>query len=224
MPGDGPVPCDVMLVAEAPGQWEDRTGIPMSSPTGAGAVLEDLLERNGLPRRRVYVTNLVKCRPPRNRDPERVEIDTCTAHYLKFEIERVKPKVIIACGRFAVEYFLPGEKLSKVHGTPRRRGGIVVLPVYHPAAALHNPKMRAALERDYTAIPDALALALEGEHTVTVLDGVAPPAPLIALDTEARIRDSQLVCFSTSVDGVTAWVGIPTQLSGRRPQRSAISR
>ena len=191
-----------MLVGEAPGATEDRTGIPFMG--AAGKYLDQLLLGAGLDRSSVWITNVVKCRPPLNRDPEEGEIDTCTAHYLQVEVETIDPQVIVAIGRFASAYFLPGTTFSEEHGKPRKVGERVVLPVYHPASALHNGAVRHIVEADFGAIPAALALS--SSRPIVIVDGIAPPDGLIALDTEANIKDGKLVAVSTSKDGEISYV------------------
>lgn len=201
--GDGPVPCDIMIIGEAPGYYEDRSGLPFVGD--AGKMLTRMLDRVGITPRQCYITNIVKCRPPRNRDPEPDEVDTCTRLYLAAELLRVNPKVIIACGKFAASYFVPDIKVSKAHGIPRKQGRRVILPVYHPAAALHQRKLLAALETDFMAVPDALALAEQEDLDIVVRDGIAPRAALVALDTEYT-RDGKVVCFSTATEGGVGYV------------------
>jgi DNA polymerase len=143
-----------MFVGEAPGYHEDRQGRPFVG--AAGQLLSDLLAGVGLTRSDVYVTNIVKCRPPENRDPLPDEIQTCR-EYLEEQIALVDPDVVVALGRFALEFFLPGERISRVHGLPRRLGARTFLPVLHPAAALHQASRRPQLEADFAALGRILA-------------------------------------------------------------------
>jgi DNA polymerase len=193
-----------MLVGEAPGEQEERFGIPFVGPTGN--LLNEMLRKQGIERSSLYITNLVKCRPPKNRDPEKGEMDTCNTHFLSLELAAVSPAVIIAVGRFAAQRFLPGTEFKRTHGTPHLRDGRVILPVYHPAAALHNSAVRGVVERDCGALRAALSLSDRGVEEVEVRYGVAPAGGIIALDTEANIRDGKLVAVSTSKDGRIAYV------------------
>ena len=204
VPGAGPVPSTVMLVGEAPGAEEDATAVPFVG--ASGRKLRESLVQLGYDPDQMYITNLVKCRPPQNRDPLQVEVDICTAHFLRLEIATVNPQVIVAVGRYALGHFLLGGAISDAHGKPRWVGGRVLLPVYHPAATLYSPQMETVFQADLAALTAALELARYGDRVVTVNDGIAPRASVVALDTETRIRDGQIVCYSTAVSGEEAWV------------------
>ena len=132
VPGYGPVTARVMAVGEAPGESEDREGKPFVG--AAGRLLTGLLESVGLDRRDIYITNIVKCRPPRNRDPEPAEVDACS-HFLDEQIELLQPDVILLLGRHALTRLLPGAGgISRLHGERVRRNDRVFVPLYHPAA------------------------------------------------------------------------------------------
>jgi DNA polymerase len=149
VPGEGPPGARILFVGEAPGFQEDRQGRPFVGP--AGQLLEELLAGIGLSRSDVFITNMVKHRPPGNRDPQADEIEACKP-YLDRQIELVDPRVVATLGRFAMERFLPGAKISKVHGQPRRLGERVFVPILHPAAALHRGDWRPLLEADFRAL------------------------------------------------------------------------
>lgn len=150
MPGVGPCPADVMIVGEAPGFNEDRQGEPFVG--AAGKLLDTLLARIQLSRADVYITNVLKCRPPMNRDPMPNEVDACSP-FLREQMALVKPKVVLILGRHALERLLPGQgSISRVHGSMVRRGEVAYVPLYHPAAALHNGSLVADLERDFDAV------------------------------------------------------------------------
>jgi DNA polymerase len=121
-------------------------------------LLTELLAGVGLSRRDVYITNVVKCRPPENRDPQADEIQECRP-YLEEQIAVIDPDVVVSLGRFALEFFLPGERISRIHGRPRRLGARTYLPMLHPAAALHQPSWRRDLDRDFVALGETLARA-----------------------------------------------------------------
>jgi DNA polymerase len=121
----------------------------------AGSLLTELLAGIGLQRADVFVTNIVKCRPPGNRDPEPEEIAACRP-YLQRQIELVDPAVVVTLGRFALEHFVPGARISQVHGRPRRLDGRIFVPILHPAAALHRASWRPMLEQDFAALGKAL--------------------------------------------------------------------
>jgi DNA polymerase len=150
VPGDGSFDAETMLVGEAPGKTEDEQGKPFVG--AAGKILSSLLESIGLKREDVYITNVVKCRPPMNRDPLPEEV-ACCSDYLSKEVDIIKPKIIVLLGRHAMDRFLPGLKISKDHGQPKRRNGQVYFPVYHPAATIYHQALRADLEHDFKKIP-----------------------------------------------------------------------
>lgn len=157
VPGEGPPDAKIMLIGEGPGYHEDRQGRPFVGPSGQ--FLDELLGMAGLKRSDVFIGNVVKCRPPQNRDPQPDEVKTCTEHYLFRQIEAIDPAVIVTLGRFSMNLFLPGEKISRIHGQPRRAGGRLIVPMLHPAAALHQPQNRPLLEADFQRLPEILAEA-----------------------------------------------------------------
>ncbi len=154
VPGEGPEDAQLMFIGEAPGFHEDRLGRPFVG--AAGQKLDELLERVGLKRANVYITNVVKCRPPANRDPEPDEIEACRP-YLDRQIELIRPRMIVTLGRFSMARYFPGASISRIHGQPKRVGNVIYYPVFHPAAALHQPKWLAGLEEDMAKIPQLLA-------------------------------------------------------------------
>jgi uracil-DNA glycosylase family 4 len=150
VPGIGPCPADIMIVGEAPGFNEDRQGEPFVG--AAGHLLDTLLARIGLGRSDVYITNVLKCRPPQNRDPMPNEVESCSP-YLARQLALIKPKVVLVLGRHALERLLPGQgSISRVHGSLVRRGDVAYVPLYHPAAALHNGALVADLEHDFDRV------------------------------------------------------------------------
>jgi uracil-DNA glycosylase family 4 len=156
VPGEGPEDAEIVFIGEAPGFHEDQQGRPFVGP--AGQLLEQLLDSISLKREDVYICNVIKCRPPRNRDPLPEEIKTCKP-YLDRQIELIAPRMIVTLGRFSMERFFPGAKISHIHGQPRKVGGILYYPIYHPAAALHQPKWRQVIKEDVLKIPQLLAEA-----------------------------------------------------------------
>ncbi len=161
VPGEGPANARIMLIGEGPGYHEDRQGRPFVGPSGQ--FLTDLLAMAGLRRDEVYIANVVKCRPPQNRDPEPDEIATCTRLFLMRQIAAIDPAVIVTLGRFSMGLFLPGERISRIHGQPRLVNGRLIVPMIHPAAALHQPQNRPLLEADFRRLPEILAEA-ERQH------------------------------------------------------------
>ena len=155
VPGDGSGESGIFFLGEAPGYHEDLQGKPFVG--AAGQLLDELLAGIGLDRRSVFITNVVRHRPPENRDPLPEEIAACDI-WLRRHLAVLEPRVIVTLGRHAMAKFFPGESISRIHGKPRRTAdGLVVLPVYHPAAALHQPALRDALSADFAAL--ALFLA-----------------------------------------------------------------
>jgi DNA polymerase len=170
VPGEGPPDARVLLIGEAPGYHENQQGRPFVGQ--AGQFLEELLGVAGLTRSEVFITNVVKCRPPGNRDPQPDEIEACS-EYLNRQIGALKPRVIVTLGRYSLGRFLPGQPISRIHGVPRRVGSVTVFPMYHPAAALHQPTLRNTLLEDMARLP-AILEQLEREQPVP---GPAAPEP-----------------------------------------------
>ena len=167
VPGEGNEHAQVMFIGEGPGYNEDQQGRPFVG--AAGKLLDELIASIGFKRSDVYIANVVKCRPPGNRDPLPGEIDAC-AHWLDQQIALIKPKVIVTLGRFSMAKFLPKETISKVHGSPRKLNGIAILPVHHPAAALYQASLKATLLADFKKIP-----ALLKEAALPVQAAQPPP-------------------------------------------------
>jgi DNA polymerase len=139
-----------MIVGEAPGQKEDQQGVPFVG--AAGQLLNRLLGSVGLPREEVYITNIIKCRPPGNRDPLPEEVAACSP-YLDIQVEMLRPAVILLLGRHAVQRLLPGsDGISRIHGTLVERGDRAYVPLYHPAAALYNGFLVETLEADFRRV------------------------------------------------------------------------
>jgi uracil-DNA glycosylase len=151
--GEGSPDAAVMFVGEAPGAHEDRLGRPFVG--AAGKFLDEMLAGIGLARADVYITNIVKYRPPDNRDPEPEE-KAAFMPYLQRQIAVIEPKLIVFLGRHSMSSFLPELRISQAHGKPVRKGGQVYLPLFHPAAALYNGGMRQTLIDDFGLIPAIL--------------------------------------------------------------------
>lgn len=153
VPGEGPADAEIMMIGEGPGANEDRLGQPFVG--NAGKVLEELLASIHLKRSDIFITNVVKHRPPGNRDPLPEEIEACRI-WLDQQIELIQPKVIITISRFAMARWFPNEKISAIHGKGKRFGNVLVVPMFHPAAALHNTSLRPLLEADFKKLPQYL--------------------------------------------------------------------
>ncbi|MCZ6614166.1 MAG: uracil-DNA glycosylase [Chloroflexi bacterium] len=153
VPGEGPEQADLMFIGEGPGYHEDQQGRPFVGP--AGQFLEQLLASIGMSRDQVFIANMIKCRPPNNRDPLPGEVAACSK-YLDRQIQLVAPKVIVTLGRHSLVKFLPGATISKAHGKAVRKDGFILYPIYHPAAALHQQSLRSVIEEEFKAIPSLL--------------------------------------------------------------------
>ena len=172
VPGEGNPQAEVMFIGEGPGYQEDRQGRPFVGP--AGKLLEGLLASIGTHRDDVFIANMVKCRPPDNRDPSPAEITACTK-YLDRQIELVNPKLIVTLGRFAFGRYFPGEGITKARGKLREKDGRKIFPVLHPAAVLRREELRPTMIEDFKAISEILESGMEDtgmEPGVT-----APEAP-----------------------------------------------
>lgn len=152
--GEGNPDCEVMFVGEAPGFHEDRLKRPFVGR--GGQLLDELIKSVGWKREDAYITNIVKRRPPENRDPSPEEIDSYKP-YLTRQIEIIDPKVIVALGRFAMNYFLPDAKITRDHGKVFRFGERLIVPVYHPAAALRSTEMMKVLREDFKKLPKVVS-------------------------------------------------------------------
>jgi len=156
VPGEGPANAAIMFIGEGPGFYENEQGRPFVG--AAGKFLEELLEKIGMKREQVFIGNVVKCRPPSNRDPLPEELAACSP-YLDRQIQAINPKVIVTLGRYSMARFLPNAKISDVHGQSFKVQGRLIVPMFHPAAALHQPSLRPAVEQDFARLPGLIAQA-----------------------------------------------------------------
>jgi DNA polymerase len=150
VPGSGNLNSPVVFIGEAPGKTEDEVGIPFVG--AAGKLLEEALEQIGWNREDVYITNVVKCRPPGNRDPSPEEVAEHES-FLARELDLIQPQLIVLLGRHALHWFMPDLQISKIRGTAKRKGDKVYYPTYHPAAALYNGSLRQTFIDDIKKIP-----------------------------------------------------------------------
>lgn len=155
--GDGSLDAEIVFIGEAPGKKEDERGIPFVG--SAGKFLNEMLSQAGIRREDVYITNIVKYRPPNNRDPLPEEKRAFWPYLIK-QIQIINPRVVITLGRHSMECFLPGLKISQIHGCPKRvqfgEEKLVIIPLYHPAAALYNGGLRQALIDDFLRVPSII--------------------------------------------------------------------
>jgi uracil-DNA glycosylase family 4 len=156
VPGEGPEKTNILFIGEAPGWHEDQQGRPFVGP--AGKYLEELLDSIGLKRDQVYIANVIKCRPPANRDPLPGEIQACSK-WLDHQIELLHPKMIVTLGRYSMAKYFSNQSISQVHGKAKKQDNIIFYAMYHPAAALHQGSLRKTIETDMLKIPKILAQA-----------------------------------------------------------------
>jgi uracil-DNA glycosylase len=153
VPGEGAENAEILFIGEAPGYHEDQLGRPFVGP--AGQLLDKMLNSINLKRQQVYIANVIKCRPPNNREPLPGEIENCR-HWLERQIELIHPRMIVTLGRYSMAKFFPGKTISKIHGTGQKQDGVVYFAMYHPAAALHQQSLRQTIEADMLRIPQYL--------------------------------------------------------------------
>lgn len=179
VPGEGNPQAKIMFIGEGPGYNEDQQGRPFVGP--AGRLLEEALASINLKRSDVFITNVVKCRPPENRDPNPDEITACN-EYLDRQIEALDPQVIVTLGRFSMAKFFPGQKISMIHGRAKPGRKRLYIAMYHPAAALRSQQMMAEFRADFAKIPliiaEAERRAAEGTLTVPPRPKEEPPEQL----------------------------------------------
>ena len=191
--GDGDPSADLMFVGEAPGLHEDQRGLPFVGQ--AGKLLDELLEMIGLTRADCYIANVLKCRPPGNRDPQPAEIEACQGK-LHAQIAAVQPRLVCTLGNFATKLLSGREHgVTRVHGQARRAtlGGnrVVLYPLYHPAAALYNQRLRPELEHDVRRIPDLLRMLAQDGELADVASAVVAPAPGIVAEPDPPSGESE---------------------------------
>ena len=177
VPGEGPLTAEVMCIGEAPGVNEDKQGMPFVG--AAGNFLAELLAAGGLKREDVYICNVLKCRPPSNRDPMPEEIQACS-EYLDLQLDMVDPLVVITLGRFSMAKWFPQQTISRIHGSVKEDDGRLIVPMYHPAAALHQGSLRQVLLDDFAKLPGILAQARAMHAGGQVAEAPFETAPLAA--------------------------------------------
>ena len=158
--GDGNPDADIVFIGEAPGRQEDEQGLPFVG--ASGKFLSEMLATINLKREQVYITNIVKYRPPNNRDPLPDE-KAAFLPYLEQQLAVIQPLLVVTLGRHSMNCFLPNLQISQVHGEPKRKNGLVYLPLFHPAAALYNGGMRQTLLDDFGRIPEILKVIRESK-------------------------------------------------------------
>ena len=154
VPGEGSEKANLLFIGEAPGWHEDQQGRPFVGP--AGQFLGELLACIDLKREQVYIGNVIKCRPPGNRDPLPTEIQACSK-WLNRQIDIIRPKMIVTLGRYSMARYFPDQSISKIHGKAKKQDNVIYYAMYHPAAALHQANLRKVIEEDMHRIPQILA-------------------------------------------------------------------
>jgi uracil-DNA glycosylase family 4 len=154
VPGEGPPNAEIMFIGEGPGFHENEQGRPFVG--AAGKYLDELLASINMKRSDVFITNVVKCRPPGNRDPLPDELEACN-DYLERQVQAINPKVVVTLGRFSMAHYLPNAKISSVHGQATKVKGRLVIAMYHPAAALHQQSLKPTIEKDFARLPELIA-------------------------------------------------------------------
>jgi uracil-DNA glycosylase family 4 len=183
VPGEGPANAEIMLIGEGPGFYENEQGRPFVG--ASGQFLDQLLAQAGLKRSDVWIGNVVKCRPPGNRDPLPEELATCD-EYLERQIQAINPSIIITLGRYSMGKFMPGAKISSVHGQMRKVGNRYVIAMFHPAAALHQASLKPAILADFAKLPELLEQARKG---------LGRSAPEAAREEKPKDEPKQLSLF-----------------------------
>ena len=182
VPGEGPAHAEIMFIGEGPGFHENEQGRPFVG--AAGQFLDQLLAQAGVTRSDVWIGNVVKCRPPENRDPLPDELAACDK-YLERQIEAINPSIIVTLGRFSMGKFMPGAKISQVHGQMRKVGDRYVIAMFHPAAALHQAALKPAILADFAKLPELLKEARTGL-------GISTPTQKVVEKKEAEPKQLSL--------------------------------
>ncbi len=193
VPGEGPAQVELMFIGEGPGFYENEQGRPFVGQ--AGKFLDELLARAGVTRADVFITNVVKCRPPGNRDPLPDELSACRG-YLERQIEALNPTVIVTLGRYSMAHFLPNAKISSSHGKATWVNGRLVVAMYHPAAALHQPSLKETVLTDFSHLPEFIQQAKKVQQVRTPAKP-ATTAPA-AVSAPEPAQQSLLDLFNTS--------------------------
>jgi uracil-DNA glycosylase family 4 len=188
VPGEGPSNAKILFIGEGPGFYENEQGRPFVG--AAGKFLEELLASIDMRREQVFIGNVVKCRPPGNRDPLPEEIEACS-NYLDRQIAAINPQIIVTLGRYSMAKYLPNAKISAVHGQSFQVNGRLLVPMYHPAAALHQPSLKADVERDFSRLPGLISKGAGAPVHPDEEDQVQPAPP----PAEEKPQPKQLSLF-----------------------------
>jgi uracil-DNA glycosylase family 4 len=185
VPGSGPANAEIMFIGEGPGSYENEQGLPFVG--ASGKFLDQLLAEAGLARTEVFICNVVKCRPPGNRDPLPEEITACDVH-LEAQIKAINPSIIVTLGRISMNKFIPGAKITAVHGQLRKVEGRFVIPMFHPAAALHQAALKPVILADFARLPEQLNEARVAVGKPAVAEKVKKKAEEISDDKSKQLN------------------------------------
>ncbi len=213
VPGEGPADARIMLIGEAPGWNEDQQGRPFVG--AAGKFLEELLAAAGLKREDVFITNIVKSRPPGNRDPLPDEIAACEP-WLQRQIEIIDPDVIVTLGRFSMAQWFPSERISKIHGQPKRVGRRLIVPMYHPAAALHQQALKTTILEDFGRLPEVPGRSRGDEAQRRGIRRAATAADWDVLIRESKVESRKLPSVPLTGDHIRQFSNAKGRLSTHR--------
>jgi len=222
VPGEGPLNAEIMCIGEAPGVNEDRQGRPFVG--AAGNFLSELLAAAGLTREQVYICNVLKCRPPGNRDPLPGEIDACS-EYLDLQLDLVDPLVVVTLGRFSMAKWFPQQAISRIHGSVKEVDGRLIVPMYHPAAALHQGNLRQVLLDDFARLPAILERARAMYRAAgDAAAAETAPMPNFLGDGESAMMDEDIPAAASAPETPpavpTAPAHLPVETAGPRPPAS----
>lgn len=201
VPGEGPANAEILLIGEGPGFYENEQGRPFVG--AAGKFLDELLQKASVNRKGVFITNVVKCRPPGNRDPLPEELSACNS-YLERQIEAINPLIIVTLGRYSMSKFLYNARISEVHGKPVWVRGRLIVPMFHPAAALHQPSLKTSVERDFARLPEWIEQARKNGKTTQASpqahQAEAPPAAQRTRTAAEQPRQASLLDSTTPAE------------------------
>jgi len=189
VPGEGPEDAKILFIGEGPGFHENQQGRPFVGQ--AGKFLDELLSVAGLNRESVFITNVVKCRPPGNRDPQPEELEACSK-FLDRQIELINPEIIVTLGRFSMAKFFGQVKISQIHGSMRKIGERYIVAMYHPAAALHQPALKNTLLSDFAKLKNYMIQVKSENETNEIHNQRDNP---IAVEEEDEEQPTQLSLF-----------------------------
>ena len=185
VPGWGNPNANIMLIGEAPGAVENKSGKPFVGRSGQ--LLTNMLRLADIQSARIYTTNVAKCWPDsdkngKQKSPTKKQMATCISHYLVKELEIVNPSIVIALGSKALGAILPGEKISDCHGRLIDKGGTAIIPMYHPAAAIHQPRLMNVIREDFTRIPELVKRWMDGDRIDVPSELVSPGNENLAIN------------------------------------------